>query len=336
MYLIGTGMVTPVGSSAASSCAALRAKVSGFSEVPYTDISNEPVVGAPVTFVASNAKGLVRLVDLAAPALQECASFLPSGEMAKTPVLLVIADAARPSVSKRPSDLLVALEARLGVSFAPGSSVFPHGAVGGVIALRHARALIEERKAHNCIVGGVDSFLDQRQLRWLERSRRLKRPNQPFGLIPGEGAGFVVLSATPVDGHARVSVIGIGAAHTAPEDRSRPRAGEIVDAMRAAVTAAGISTSDIGFEITDLTGEREMAVDHALAVTRTFIEPQPKLHSWHMAMSLGSVGAASVPCALAWTMQSNMRGYAPSAHAMCVAISEVSTKGAIVVALQGR
>jgi 3-oxoacyl-[acyl-carrier-protein] synthase-1 len=329
-------MVTSVGSSSASSCAAMRAKVAGFTEVPYKDISNEPVVGAPVTFVQSNSKGIVRLVDLAVPALRECARFLPRSEIESTPLLLVLADSARPGVPERPAEVLEEIGRRIGVSFGEDSRVFPYGAIGGAIALQHARRLIGQRRIRWCIIGGVDSFLDQRQLRWLEHGRRLKRPNQPDGMIPGEAASFVLVGATPVNQDVCVAVMGIGVSKTPADDRSQPRAADIVSAMRGAIADAGVSLSDVGFEITDLTGERDMAVDHALAITRTFVDPQPQLRYWHMAMSLGSIGAASIPCAMAWALQSSLRGYAQGVCAMCTAISEASAKGAVVVALQRR
>jgi 3-oxoacyl-[acyl-carrier-protein] synthase I len=335
MYVIGTGMVTSVGPSSASSCAAMRAKVAGFAEVPYTDISNEPVVGAPVSFVQSLSKGIVRLVDLAVPALKECCQAIPQSEVARTPLLLALADSSRPSTIAEPVQVLRELKRRVGVEFGEDSCVLPYGAIGGAIALQHAQMLIEKRGARYCIVGGVDSFLDQRQLRWLERGRRLKRPNQPDGLIPGEAASFVLVSAKPPQRDASAAVIGIGTSSSSPDDKSQPRAASIVSAMRTAIANAGVSTSQIRVEITDLTGERDLAVDHAIAVTRTFIDPQPKLHYWHMAMSLGSVGAASIPCAVTWALQAAVRGYAPGVCAMCTSISEPSAKGAVLVALQG-
>ena len=334
MFILGAGMITAVGLSAPSSCAAMRARISRFVEVPYTDRRNEPVVGAPVRQVSSTAKGSSRLVDLAAPALLECASAVPAAELTSVPVLLGIAGGARPAARHHPVELVDSLRARTGLSFAPERVIFADGAMAAVKALAHARMLLRERRARWCIAGGVDSFLDQRQLRWLEDNRRLKRPNEPDGVVPGEAACFILLGASTVAGSRRAAVTGIGAEMTTPDGPPRLRGADVVSAMRAALRDAGIRTSDVAVLITDMTGERDLGVDHALAVARTFTEFQPRLHYWHTAMSLGSVGAASTFCALAWAAESARRGYAPGAHAMCLSVSETTGKGAALVSLE--
>ena len=53
MYVIDAGMTTCVGSrDADASCAAFRCRVSGFAELPYKDLRNTPVVGAPVRHIS--------------------------------------------------------------------------------------------------------------------------------------------------------------------------------------------------------------------------------------------------------------------------------------------
>jgi 3-oxoacyl-[acyl-carrier-protein] synthase-1 len=333
LYIVGSGMVTSLGSNTVTTCAAMRAKLANFIEVPYTDIRGEAIVGAPVSCVTSSEKGHQRLVDLALPAFLECLAHLPAGEISNTPIVTAVSDASRQHESQIQRDFLAALQARVSVPFSPESLVFREGAMGGVSAIKLAETILAERKSRWCIVGGVDTFLDQSQLRLLERRGRLKRPSQPDGLIPGEAACFILLDSEPDRAGVCASVIG-AASVVSVQDGSVPRATDIVSAFRGAIRNAGIRSSDISTTITDMTGERDMGVDHALAITRTFTEPQPGLNYWHSAMSLGSVGAASIPCALAWAEQSALRGYAQGAHTMCSSISEPGGKGAIIVRFQ--
>ena len=46
MYLGAIGMVCSVGFSAAATCAAIRAEIAMFHELPYKDRNREPIVGA--------------------------------------------------------------------------------------------------------------------------------------------------------------------------------------------------------------------------------------------------------------------------------------------------
>lgn len=333
LFLIGAGMVTAVGSTALSSCAAIRSGLAGFREVPYTDIQNAPVVGAPVQFIRSEFKGFHRLVDLAAPALIECAALIPSDEIAATALLLCVADASRPPLYPNDRLFLRSLQERTGLSFSSQSHVIPAGALSGVIALERAQIILATAAARYCIIGGVDTYLDSPHIRWLQRSQRLKRPNNPDGLIPGEAAGFVALGDTDPSSSAPVRVVGIGlvdSRRTAAIDGA-VRGTDITSAMRTSLERAGVADKEIAFEVTDMTGERDQGVDHAIAVTRTFTESRPRLHYWHPAMSLGTVGAAALPCAMGLVWASAVGSYAPGSYAMCVSVSEQFGKGAAVL-----
>ena len=48
MHLISAGLVCSVGLSAAAACAAMRAGIAMFEELPYADNRGQPIVGAVV------------------------------------------------------------------------------------------------------------------------------------------------------------------------------------------------------------------------------------------------------------------------------------------------
>ena len=336
MNLVAAGMVTAVGASAPASCAAIRAKIAGFEELPYADIRNRPVIGAPVRFIDSDSKGVERLTDLAVPALRECMESLHQADLPDTALLLGLGEISRPGVHCRPEVILRSIQSRLGFRLSTQSRAIAGGGVSTISALQIARLLFERRLVKWCVVGGVDSFLEREQLRWLEQIHRLKRPNNPDGLIPGEAACFVVVgpSSGSDDG---IGVTGMSVQPTAQVSESTgtlPRGTELTAAMRNSMTEASIASIDVGVEITDMTGERDMGVDHAIAVTRTFTEPRERLHFWHLGMSVGSIGAASMGCAMGLARAARLRGFFPGRHAMCVALAEASAKGAVIISLR--
>lgn len=75
MFIVSTGMVSPVGLTAESSCAAMRAGIDAFKELPYIDNDREPIVGAVVPgYSLETCYFENRLVAMLAGAVTECLS----------------------------------------------------------------------------------------------------------------------------------------------------------------------------------------------------------------------------------------------------------------------
>jgi len=330
--VLGAGMVTAVGSSALASCAAIRAKLTGFEEVPYTDIRSQPIIGAPVNFIASEAKGPLRLADLAVPAIAECLEQIPASDLSRVALNIGMGHPSRPGPHHRYEVTATEVHRRLGSRFSRHSRVFLEGNLSTIHALEYSQLLLERGQADWCIVGGVDSLLDARQIIWLQRIGRLKRANKPDGLIPGEAACFLCVARDPhTPPSIRISSAAIERA--SPEEETDVRASALSRAMKRSIDGAGLRANDVACEITDMTGERDIGVDHAIAVTRTFLEPRDRLHFWHPAMSVGAIGAAALPCAIGLAWAAAVRRFLPGSHAMCVALTESWASGAVVVSM---
>ena len=71
MYLASTGLLSPIGLDAEATCAAMRAGIAAFAELPYRDNSGDAVVGASVPGLDPKLNREDRLVELLAPVLDE-------------------------------------------------------------------------------------------------------------------------------------------------------------------------------------------------------------------------------------------------------------------------
>src|SRR5262249_41657283 len=69
------------------------------------------------------------------------------------------------------------------------------GHAAALVALQAAIEKIASGRAEWCLVGGVDSYLDPEILERLDETAQLHSPSHPWGFIPGEGAGFCVLTS---------------------------------------------------------------------------------------------------------------------------------------------
>jgi 3-oxoacyl-[acyl-carrier-protein] synthase I len=329
MYVIAAGMTSCVGADAESACAAFRCRIAGFRELPYRDIRSRPLVGAPVHHVDSQHLGGERLLDLVVPALHECISRIEEPRRSGVSVVL----ACPPGFQDEEAGLdLRTLEKAVGMRLSDTSRLVVGGATAAIVALEYAAALLKSGQEPVCVVGGVDSLLDERQVRTMERLRRLKQDGNPHGMIPGEGA--CVLLCAPAPGQPRPSLRIAGWSRA--QDEGGVRSTALSTSLRQAIAAAGLANGDVGTVLTDLTGERELSVDYAIALTRVFTQHQDKLHAWHIAMSVGHIGAAAIPTQIAWWLAAGRRGYAPGASAACLALSDVGWRGAVVLTAEQR
>src|SRR4051812_41151798 len=96
LKIVATGMVTPVGFNAASSCAAMRAGIRNVRRTNLWDRYTGTFLAAGKVPLPQWWVGLGKLADLAAPAILECVEAASQTPPQQIPVLLGIAPADRP------------------------------------------------------------------------------------------------------------------------------------------------------------------------------------------------------------------------------------------------
>src|SRR3989442_1435977 len=96
MYLTGSGMVCAVGLSAVSACAAMRAGIANFVQLPYHDNQGEPVIGAPVPGLPFTLNRHQRLLELLSMAVTDCLNRYSPAHLNSVPLLVAFAETGRP------------------------------------------------------------------------------------------------------------------------------------------------------------------------------------------------------------------------------------------------
>jgi 3-oxoacyl-[acyl-carrier-protein] synthase-1 len=74
------------------------------------------------------------------------------------------------------------------------SRMFPVGRAAGLYALQEAIEQLKTGQAEQIVVGGVDTYLDLYLLGTLDMEGRVLAEGVMDGFVPGEGAGFLLLS----------------------------------------------------------------------------------------------------------------------------------------------
>ncbi len=334
----GWGAVTSVGLTAPQVCAAIRAGLCGFSEVFIKGAPTETTTSArvPVSWRLRRTEG-EWLVNLASRALREClADEKPNPSL--TALLLCLPESSRdhPGTQGRSAaTMLHELQQQLGVALSPYSMVLPGGPAVVVEGLQRASDLLTRQQVSHCIVGGVDSLLNARDITRLEAARRLHSDDNPQGLVPGEGAAFVLLSdlRRPRRHRSIGVVMGAGISqevNTIHGDDYSVGQG-IRAALRRAATDARVGEEQLDFVCSTFNGERYGAWESMIARPRFYRTRREQLPVVYPAMSVGEIGTAAGALAILYAAMSIARGYAPGRLAMCELASDGGGRSACVV-----
>jgi len=320
--ILGLGASTPVGLSAPAAAAAVRAGISRLADHPsMADARRQPLQMARALHLGVDLTGGDRLLALAAPAaLEALAPLLESpvepGELA---LVLALPD-DRPGLASGEAEaacqgLVQALPAQV----RPGSvSLIRGGSAAGLAALEAAAGVLARGEATCCLVGATESRVSMEALAWLHEQGRLLTSENPWGMVPGEGAGFVLLGGPRTPAHARREPLGqVLAASTSPEPSAatgEPNNGLGISACVASALGAMPDRTPVDGLAWDYNGEPDRAREMALCFSRhseRLVEPGQAVTP---ASCWGDQGTATGPLLATLALDACRMGRAPGPH----------------------
>ena len=329
--IASAGMVTAVGLDAASSCAAMRARLEGFVETSFVSSPGEWLVGAPAPLPRAFI-GEKRLAHMAAASILEATEDYPDARKSAV-LILCLAEGDRPGRVVQDAPRLAARIADVaGLEMTAGTYVVAYGRPSGHVAIQQARRILAEGRCPYVIVCGVDSYLTGRTIDHYLATGRLLTSKNPNGFIPGEAAA-AVLCARPGMAKA-LGVLGLGLAREPASIYNNAdlpfRADGMTSAYQSAFNEAGCQHSNIVLKIGDLPGESFWFKQTALAMLRTQRERSAVQPIWAVAASLGNIGAAVVPLMLGWALHAGRKGYGPKGPVLVESSGDNGVSGALV------
>ncbi len=333
----GWGCVTPVGLTALATCAAVRARISRHMEM-YTELQvGHSLLGARVPARrAMRTDASQWLANLAAKALEQCRDGSEGHRAENTALIISGPEEFRhhPGVEEHSGHALLSMiQAQLGAYFHPVSRIVREGDASLMRGLTEASSLLERPDIEHVLLGGVDSLLNDTDLKRLHDGHRLRSPGNPQGLVPSEGAAFIRVSSSASPGSTLGHVIGAGVGHERDTVLGpRYSVGDgMLDALRGAVADAPGGEASVGVVVSTLNGERYAAWEALFCHPRFFRTRRVSLDVIYPAMSVGDMGVASSTLALIVALDALARWRAPGPHAICTASSETGLRGACVV-----
>lgn len=330
---------TPVGLTAESSAASVRAGICRYAEYPFVDPRGEPVVVAADRLLGPKPEGRDRLVPMAGSVLEEIEAQIDQKILygGRLSVLLALPE-TRPGFSEEDAAWVAeAMAARFRAKTSDAHvEIAGRGHAGAVRAVEQAVRECSESRDNLFLVVGVDSYHHADTFVWLERSRRFAQPGIRSGFTPGEGAGCLALMSAGLRRRLRLPQLAIvRGARTAQEQLLRDSdTGSFGVGMTQAVQGAiaGLDLRREGVDVlyTDINGERYRSEEWgfvALRAPSVWKSPGYKSPSdcW------GDVGAAFGALGGMLAVQAFARGYARGPRALVMAGSDNGLRGAMLL-----
>lgn len=326
-----TGLVTSVGMTTDSSCAAIRVGISNAQETRFIGSDGEWIMGHKVT-LEQPLQEMTLLVKMAVMAIRESLAEVPKDQWASIPLLLCVAERERPGRLEYLDDQLFSkVQQELKVEFAPGSSVIPHGRVSVAIALQHAQQLIYADAMPLVLIVATDSLLSWPTLSVYVNNDRLLDSENPNGFIPGE-AGAALLISKP-DATSQLRCVGVGIATEKAHIHSEEplRANGLTNAIKAALIDASCEMHDLDFRICDVSGEQYYFKEAALALSRSLRRSKEDFDIWHPADCIGEVGAAAGVAMIIIVNVASGKNYSKGGNILAHMASDPGQRVAIVL-----
>jgi 3-oxoacyl-[acyl-carrier-protein] synthase I len=337
--VIATGARTPLGLTAESTAAAVRAGISAFGEFPFVMANGEPVIVCADPQLESALQGRARMAALIESVLDEVLQKLAQG----TPhdgrcYLLLALPETRPGFSEDDAAWVSkAAASRLEAQLHDVRvSVSGRGHAGAMRAIQ----LIAQEPARAAdalfLIVGADSYHHPATFIWLEQNRRFAQPAIRSGFIPGEGAACLALCSSDVRAAMRLPTLalvgGVGLAQEAllRDSETGSFGAGITDAVLAATQGLQFPRDAVDTAYSDINGERYRSEEWGFLAMRTpslwkSLEYEAPGSCW------GDVGAAFAPLAASLAIQSYQRGYARGPRSMVMAASDSGLRGAMLL-----
>ena len=221
----------------------------------------------------------------------------------------------------------------------------PLGHVSAAAALRAADRLSSAARAERVVLLATASYRDPLALRLLADEHRLKSPESPTGLIPGEAGAAVLLEAGGVTSSARGAHAQVLSA-VAGEDSVDFGDDNVAVARRTAAAQVGQRLASVveraldeagcetftGTVFVDLNGEEWKSVAWGVALTRltSRLAPDDCVVDYPC-VSFGEIGAAGAVAAICLASRAFLGGYATGDLALILAIGDAGRVSAIVL-----
>jgi len=339
------GLVSCNGLDVVTSCASMRAGVSRSSDLNCSvlieeELEEEKITGFPINGFTSGFQGLALYLKLANAAIEDMLKYqkLNFSVLSDLDLYICLPEIKSEEHFDINNLLYQEFPSRLASMF-PGNinnkkiELFPDGHVSTLKALKYLDSQIENGKTNGAIIVSVDSLVNSTDIQYYASQGRLKTPNSPVGIMPGEAAVAMVVTSENYANLNQIEVNALIHQLTLVHDENnflsdQPIYGStIAELFCLATEGNGIAEFYI-----DLDGDKQRAVDwgHGSTILNERLTTMPTKMNCPSEF-LGNTGAASAAIAVCNSIRSFARRYSIESSILILSNSESGERGAAIV-----
>lgn len=333
LEILALGARGPVGLSAPTFAAAVRAGIGRVAEHPFmVDRRGNPIPAALEPTLDPKLPVTSRLVHLARGALQEAVGWLPPAfQQPGTLEVLLALPECRPGFSSRDAETVVA-----GVRERFFAELVGQGHAGALEALRVAREHIATRRSRLCAIVGADSYFHADTIDWLDENRQIATEGVRDGFALGEAGGCLVVTdretskALGVMPCARLRNVASASERDVIKGMKEGLGMGLSVAIGTATEGLRLPDEAIDATYCDINGERYRTQEWAFTLLRT---PAAFRTTDYVSLvsSCGDVGAASGVLLCVLAVRAWARAYAKGRRSLVWCSSEAGLRSAAVL-----
>ena len=333
--IVGSGMVTGVGLTAQSSCAAIRCGVTNFQESQFRDSAGDFIVASEVP-MEQPWRGTEKLARMLAAVVTE--SFQAEGSLNPSEIPLIVCFAERERAGRLKlleQRVVERAQALLEFKIHSSSITVSQGRVGGVVALREARRMLFEERHSAVVIVSVDSYLSCEALKHFEQERRLLTASNSNGFVPGEGAAAVIARKRIFRRRASTS----SGRHRLRHERRRPsnlRSRYVPMVLRKRYDNRWMMPVwiSVGWIFALRTSQASSMDSKDTALARILRSEKEQFDIWHAADCIGEVGSAAGPVAFNVAWHANEKKYSKGDNVLCHFSNDDGKRAAAILTYQ--
>jgi 3-oxoacyl-[acyl-carrier-protein] synthase I len=347
IVISGCAVISPVGLNMEQTGASIRAGITRFTEHAYYECEGEdpewdetePLIASSVQVIDPFIDGPERLLQLILPPMNKlfAEAKMRRKDLETGGFLLAL---PQPDKIIKPWSLektfLPEVYERTGLKPFKVHKVNQSGHTGIFSLIQEATTLLRSGEVSFCIVGGVDSYLLEERLEFLDRSWRIKSTKAIDGFIPGEAAALILLERAQAARRrkrpllAAISDCGFGKESQTIHSEKNSTGKGLAQAIETALQPTG-EDPHVQWAICDLNGENYRSFEWGITQTRL-----PKAFSDirllnHPADCIGDVGAATGGILAACAVHALQRGYNIADTALLWTASDDGLRAALCI-----
>lgn len=217
------------------------------------------------------------------------------------------------------------------------------GHAGLALMISFALESLRTYRLSQCLIGALDSLVEPAALEWLHGIRRLKLPDKPDGIIPGEAGVFILLERIDEAQRRGVDALATVTQATVAYEPHHLQSGRPSTAKAQAQAFSQVLEmphAPLPAEVwllSDHNGETYRAHEWGCLLMRLGSQfPSVRVNAtWLPAISFGDTGAASMALSACMAVRAFTRGYHPAPTALLSSSSDTGLRGAVRIESRG-